>query len=228
MRLLALLLCVAALPVTSRAAERNKTTDRLDDASTLFGEIMSTPDKTIPQSLLNRSHCIVLVPGLKKGGFVVAGKYGRGFVTCRQESGQGWGPPAAVRIEGGSFGLQAGLSSTDLVLLVMNERGMKRLLSDKFTLGADASVAAGPVGRDTTAQTDPLMTAEILSWSRSHGVFAGISLDGSTLRSDLEVNTDLYHQPWTNQQILSSGAAPPPPAAKLLALLNKYSPRRAR
>ena len=207
------------------AAEETKTNERLNDAAALFKEIMSTPDKSIPQDLLNKSHCIVMVPGLKKGGFVIAAKYGRGFVTCRHASGQGWGAPGAVRIEGGSVGLQIGVSSTDLVLLVMNERGMKRLLTTKFTLGGDASVAAGPVGRDATAQTDALMTAEILSWSRSHGVFAGVSLDGSTLRNDIDVNTELYGKPWENRQILNSGLKPPAGAAKLIASLNKYSPR---
>ena len=111
------------------AAEETKTTDRVNDAAAMFSEIMGTPDKSIPQDLLNKSHCIILVPGLKKGGFVLAAKYGRGFVSCRNASGQGWGPPGAVRIEGGSFGLQIGVSSTDLVLLVMNQRGMKRLLT---------------------------------------------------------------------------------------------------
>jgi lipid-binding SYLF domain-containing protein len=210
---------------TMWAAEETKTTARLNDAAALFKEIMSTPDKSIPQDLLNKSHCIILVPGLKKGGFVIAAKYGRGFVTCRSASGQGWGAPGAVRVEGGSVGLQIGVSSTDLVLLVMNERGMKRLLTTKFTLGGDASVAAGPVGRDATAQTDALMTAEILSWSRSHGVFAGVSVDGSTLRNDIDVNTELYGKPWENRQILNSGLKPPAGAAKLIASLNKYSPR---
>ncbi|HXM41719.1 MAG TPA: lipid-binding SYLF domain-containing protein [Bryobacteraceae bacterium] len=208
-----------------RAAEETRTNERLDDAAALFKEVMSTPDKSIPQDLLNKSHCIVLVPGLKKGGLVVAAKWGRGFVACRNASGQGWGPPGAVRIEGGSVGFQIGLSSTDLVLLVMNERGMKRLLTTKFTLGGEASVAAGPVGRDATAQTDALMTAEILSWSRSHGVFAGVSLDGSTLRNDIDVNTELYGKPWENKQILNSGLQPPAAAARLIASLNKYSPR---
>ncbi len=163
MRTIALVLSVAGLcSMTYAADEKTKTNERLDDAAALFSEIMGTPDKSIPQDLLNKSHCIVLVPGLKKGGFVIAAKYGRGYVVCRT-AGVGWGPPGAVRIEGGSFGLQAGISSTDLVLLVMNDRGMKRLLTSKFTLGAEASVAAGPVGRNATAQTDAMMTAEILS-----------------------------------------------------------------
>lgn len=211
--------------MTWAAEEKDKTTERLNDAAALFSEIMGTPDKSIPQDLLNKSHCIILVPGLKKGGFVLAAKYGRGFVSCRAASGQGWGPPGAVRIEGGSFGLQIGVSSTDLVLLVMNEGGMRRLLTSKFTLGGEASVAAGPVGRDATAQTDALMTAEILSWSRSHGVFAGISLDGSTLRNDIDENEHMYGKRWENKEILHSGLRPPAAAARLIAALNKYSPR---
>src|ERR1700683_2795296 len=217
-------LCFMMCPATW-AAEETRTNERLNDAAALFNEVMGTPDKSIPQDLLNKSHCIVLVPGLKKGGFVVAAKWGRGFVTCRGASGQGWGAPGAVRIEGGSVGLQIGISSTDLVLLVMNERGMKRLLTTKFTLGGDVTVAAGPVGRNATAQTDALMTAEILSWSRSHGVFAGVSLDGSTLRNDINVNTEMYGKPWQNKEILSSGLKPPAGAGKLIAALNKYSPR---
>jgi lipid-binding SYLF domain-containing protein len=216
---------VAGLYSTMWAAEETRTRERLDDAAALFNEVMGTPDRSIPQDLLNKAHCIVLVPGLKKGGFVVAAKWGRGFVLCRGASGMGWGPPGAVRIEGGSVGLQIGVSSTDLVLLVMNDRGMTRLLSTKFTLGGEASVAAGPVGRDATAQTDAFMTAEILSWSRSHGVFAGVSLDGSTLRNDIDVNFEMYAQRYENRQILNSGLKPPPGAGKLIASLNKYSPR---
>jgi lipid-binding SYLF domain-containing protein len=225
MRTIVLTICLAGLWSAGWAAEETRTNERLNDSAALFNEVMRTPDKSIPQDLLNKSHCIVLVPGLKKGGFVVAAKWGRGFVTCRHTSGQGWGAPGGVRIEGGSVGLQIGVSSTDLVLLVMNERGMKRLLATKFTLGGEASVAAGPVGRDATAQTDALMTAEILSWSRSHGVFAGVSLDGSTLRNDIDVNAELYGQPWENKQILNSGLKPPAMAAGLIASLNKYSPR---
>ena len=225
MRIAALTMCITGLCSTMWAAEEPKTIDRLNDAAALFHEVMSTPDKSIPQDLLNKAHCIILVPGLKKGGFVVAAKYGRGVVTCRGASGQGWGAPGAVRVEGGSVGFQIGVSSTDLVMLVMNERGMKRLLTTKFTLGGDASVAAGPVGRDATAQTDALMTAEILSWSRSHGVFAGVSLDGSTLRNDIDVNLEMYGQRWENKEILNSGLKPPAAAAKLIGELNKYSPR---
>jgi SH3 domain-containing YSC84-like protein 1 len=221
-----LVVSLGCLPLLAKKDEKAKADERLDDAASLFSEIMATPDKSIPQSLLDKSSCIVLVPGLKKGAFVVGGKYGRGFALCRAMSGQGWGPPAAVDIEGGSFGLQVGYASSDVVLLIMNERGMRRLFSSKFTIGGEATAAAGPVGRDVTAQTDALLTAEILSWSRSRGLFGGVSLDGATLRSDINENQALYGQRWDNKQILSSGVQPPESAAKLLALLNKYSARQ--
>ncbi len=209
------------------ADDKSKTLERLDDSATLFTEIMGTPDKGIPQSLLDKAPCMVLVPGLKKGAFVIGAKYGRGFAVCRAAGGQGWGPPAAIRVEGGSFGFQIGGSSTDVVLLIMNERGMQHLSGSKFTLGGEATVAAGPVGRDTSAQTDATMHAEILSWSRSRGVFAGISLDGATLRNDLDENNSLYGQRWTSKQILGSGAAVPESAKKLIETLNRYSARKA-
>lgn len=222
--MLTLALAAACSPLLAKD-EKSKTDERLDDSASLFSEVMGTPDKAIPQSLLDKAYCIVLVPGLKKGGFVFAGKYGRGFALCRHGQATGWGPPAAIRIEGGSFGLQIGVSSSDVILLVMNERGMKRLTTSKFTIGGEATAAAGPVGRDATAQTDALLTAEILSWSRSRGLFAGISLDGSTLRNDIDENEAMYGQRWDNKQILTSGAKPPAAASKLLAELNKYSPR---
>jgi len=202
-----------------------KTAERLDDSASLFSEIMSTPDRAIPQDLLEKANCIVLVPDLKKAAFGVGGKYGRGFALCRAADGTGWGPPAAIRIEGGSIGLQIGISSTDVVMLIMNQRGMRRLSSSKFTIGADASAAAGPVGRSVSAQTDAFVSAEILSWSRSKGAFAGVSIDGATLRNDLDENEILYGQRWTSKQILGSGAKMPDAASKLIAVLNKYSPR---
>src|SRR5450755_185436 len=207
------------------ADQKTKTAERLDDSVSLFAEIMGTPDRSIPQDLLEKAHCIVLVPDLKKAAFGVGGKYGRGFAVCRAAEGQGWGPPAAIRIEGGSFGFQIGVSSSDVVMLVMNERGMQKLSSSKFTIGADATAAAGPVGRNATAQTDAYMSAEILSWSRSKGLFAGISLDGATLRNDIDENQALYGQRWTSKQILGSGAKMPEAASKLIAELNKYSMR---
>jgi lipid-binding SYLF domain-containing protein len=217
---------LAASPLAAKD-DQEKTSERFEDATALFSEIMGTPDKAIPQELLDKSSCIILVPGLKKGAFVFGGKYGRGFALCRNSGGQGWGPPAAIRIEGGSVGFQIGVSSSDVVLLVMNERGMKKLSTSKFTIGADATAAAGPVGRNATAQTDALMTAEILSWSRSRGLFAGISLDGATLRSDVDENKIMYGQRWTSKEILGSGAKTPAMAGKLLSELNKFSPRKA-
>jgi lipid-binding SYLF domain-containing protein len=224
MRLLIVFLSIALSCVPLSAAD--ETAERLDNAAALFTEIMDTPDSSIPQDLLEKAHCIVLVPGLKKVAFGFGGKYGRGFALCRAQSGTGWGAPAAVRVEGGSAGFQIGISSTDVVLLVMNERGMKRLTTSKFTIGADASAAAGPVGRSASAQTDALLTAEILSWSRSRGLFAGVSLGGATLRNDLDVNKAMYGQPWDNKHVLTSGVQPPAAAAKLIAALNKYSMKK--
>jgi len=161
--------------------------ERLSDANDILKEVMATPDKSIPRDLIAKAHCVVIVPGMKKAALVVGGNYGRGFAICRRGA-SGWGAPGAVRVEGGSFGFQIGASSTDVVMLVMNERGMRRLLEDKFTLGAEASVAAGPVGRTAAAQTDAELSADILSWSRSKGLFAGIALQAATLRNDVDEN----------------------------------------
>jgi lipid-binding SYLF domain-containing protein len=227
MRLLTLTLAIT-LGATLVVAEEDtrKTDERLNDAASLLSEIMTAPDRGLPQRVLDKASCVVLVPGMKKGAFMVGGKFGRGFSICRAANGQGWGPPAAIRIEGGSFGLQIGFSSSDVVLLVMNERGMKRLTEDKFTLGGEATAAAGPLGRDATAQTDAMMTAEILSWSRSKGLFAGASLDGATLRNDLDENRNMYGKAWTAREILGSGATPPAAAHKLLDVLAKFSPKK--
>src|ERR1700730_3092453 len=189
-------LCSCALLV--RAADTPQ--ERMTDAAQVFNEIMATPDKGIPEDLLEKAHCIVIVPGLKQAAFGVGGKFGRGYAICRRER-AGWGAPAAIWVEGGSFGFQIGASSTDVIMLVMNERGMRRLLEDKFTLGAEASVAAGPVGRQTTAQTDVQMSAEMLSWSRSKGLFAGIALTGATLRPDNETNQEMYGTKLTAKEI---------------------------
>jgi lipid-binding SYLF domain-containing protein len=200
--------------------------ERLHNAAVVFQEVMQAPDQSIPQELLDKSHCVVVIPSLKKGAFIFGGKYGRGFFSCRAKSGAGWSAPAAVRVEGGSFGLQIGGSETDVVMLVMNERGAERLLSSKFTLGGDASVAAGPVGRTATAETDAYMTAQILTWSRSRGVFAGVSLSGATLRQDLNTNKALYGKPYQNRDIVQGKLAPPAAAKEFLAALNKHSGRK--
>ena len=199
---------------------------RLNAAADAFKEVMDTPDKTIPQDLLNKAHCVVVIPGMKTGAFIVGGKYGKGFVACRKHDGVGWTAPAAVRVEGGSFGFQIGGTETDLFMLVMNDGGMKRLLTSKFTLGGDASAAAGPVGRETQAQTDAMMTAEILTWSRAKGLFAGVSLQGATLRPDDDWDKELYGHAISNREILTSGVAAPASAARFEADLNKYSSRR--
>lgn len=201
---------------------------RLDEAADVFSEIMTTPDKGIPEGLFEKAQCIVIVPGLKKGAFVVGADYGKGFLSCKKATGTGWSAPAAMRMEGGSLGFQIGGSETDVVLLVMNERGEKKLLSSKFTLGADAEVAAGPVGRSATAQTDVQMTAEILSWSRSRGVFAGVALKGATLRQDLDDNAALYGRKLESREIVEQTVQPPKDASKLMSLLEKYSSGRGK
>ena len=205
---------------------QSEQTKRLDAAAAVFSEIMQTPDKAIPQQLLDKSQCIVVVPGMKGGAFIVGAKYGKGFVSCRKKNGQGWSGPGAVRIEGGSVGFQIGGTETDVIMLVMNERGMQRLLASKFTVGGDASVAAGPVGRSADAQTDAYMNAEILSYSRSRGVFAGIALNGATLRPDQDENKSLYGRANDNKEIITKEMAPPKSAEILIALFNKYSGRK--
>ena len=190
--------------------------ERLSDATKVFDEIMATPDKGIPQDLLEKANCIVIVPGMKQAALGIGGKWGRGYTVCR-ENHRHWGGPAAIRVEGGSFGFQIGASNTDIVMLVMNDKGMRRLLEDKFTLGAEATVAAGPVGRQTAASTDAQLSAEILSWSRSKGLFAGIALHGATMRPDNDANTELYGKPVTNKEILSGGVTSPASASSLIS-----------
>ena len=219
----------ATLGLVPLTAADDETAKRLNDAAIVFSEVMGTPDKGIPQDLLEKAHCIVIVPDLKTAAFVVGGKYGKGYLSCRSASGAGWSAPGTVRIEGGSVGFQIGGSSTDLIMLIMSERGADKLLSSKFTLGAEGSVAAGPVGRTATAQTDAQMRAEILSWSRSQGLFAGLALEGATLRQDLDDNATLYGSALENREIVTKGVRTPEAAAKLVALLNQYSSReRAR
>jgi len=216
---------VAALSLMPLLAKDNEPAKRLDEASAVFSEVMAAPDKGIPQELLEKAHCIVIVPDLKTGAFIVGGKYGKGYMSCRNKSGTGWSAPGTVRIEGGSVGFQIGGSSTDLIMLVMSERGADKLLESKFTLGAEGSVAAGPVGRTATAQTDAQMHADILSWSRSQGLFAGLALEGATLRQDLDDNATLYGKKLENRDIVTKGIRVPKAAAKLIALLNRYSAR---
>jgi lipid-binding SYLF domain-containing protein len=222
MRKIALALSLSSAAFMLQAADT--AAERLSDSAKVFNEIMATPDKGIPQDLLEKANCAVIVPGMKQAGFIVGGKYGKGFAVCRKGgAGGGWGAPEAIRVEGGSFGFQIGASNTEVVMLVMNEKGMRRLTEDKFTLGAEATVAAGPVGRQSTAQTDAQLSAEILSWSRSKGLFAGIALTGATLRPDNDVNQELYGSKLTAKEILTGGTQPPPAAEPLLTALNHQS-----
>jgi lipid-binding SYLF domain-containing protein len=194
---------------------------RLGDAAGVVSELMDSGDRSIPRELMDKAHCIVVVPGLKGGAFLVGGKWGRGFVSCRNR--EGWSAPGAVRLEQGSFGFQIGGIDTDLVMLVMNDRGARRLVKSQFTLGSQTEAAAGPIGRSTTAQTDATMRAEILSWSRSRGVFAGIALSGATLRQDLDANEALYGKPYRNSQILFSNVPWPAAGSEFHSVLNRYA-----
>jgi lipid-binding SYLF domain-containing protein len=209
------------------AADREiKVDDRLDASAETLTDMMGASDKGLPQNLIDKARCVVVVPGMKKAGFIFGAKYGRGFAVCRRKGGVGWSAPAAVAVEGGSVGFQIGASETDIVLLVMNDGGMRRLLSDKFTLGGDASVAAGPVGRDLSAQTDAMMKAEMLSYSRARGLFAGISLEGATLRPDVETNHELYGHDVTNREILTGDFKTPAAAGRFEHALNRDSASR--
>ena len=220
MRLMVSLLML--LGAASPATARDTAAERLKNATVVFTEIMQAPDR-IPDDLLGKAHCLVIVPGVKQVGFVVGGKYGRGFISCRGTDGA-WGAPAALRIEGGSFGLQIGASETDLIMLLMDPRSKKGILSSKFTLGGAAEVAAGPVGRSGTAQTDATMNAKILSYSRSRGAFAGIALTGATLRQDLDENAEMYGKPLSTRDIVEGKVKQPDAAGEFLSTLSKYAP----
>jgi lipid-binding SYLF domain-containing protein len=217
-----LLLTLALAPLM---AKDNEPVKRLNEAAAVFSEIMAAPDKGIPEDMLANAHCIVIVPNMKTAAFLVGGKYGKGYLSCRNKNGVGWSAPGTVRIEGGSVGFQIGGSTTDLIMLVMNARGAEKLLQSKFTLGAEGSVAAGPVGRTATAQTDAQMHAEILSWSRSQGLFAGLALEGATLRQDLDDNANLYGKKLENKQIVQGNVRVPAAGMKLIGMLNRYSAR---
>jgi lipid-binding SYLF domain-containing protein len=213
----------AALALTPLLAADKESSKRLDESAAVFSEIMATPDKGIPQQMIENAHCIINVPALKTAAFLVGAKYGKGYLSCRNTGAEGWSAPATVRIEGGSVGFQIGSSETDLIMLAMNARGADKLLSSKFTLCVDGSIAAGAAGRTATAQTDAQMHAEILSWSRSQWIFAGVALEGATLRQDADSNAALYGKTIDNREIVTSGVAVPEAAEKLLGLLNRYS-----
>jgi SH3 domain-containing YSC84-like protein 1 len=194
--------------------------ERLKNAAAVVTEMAGAGDTGISPDFMKKARCVAVIPGVKKAALGFGGQYGRGYILCRRDA--GWSAPAAIRIEGGSVGLQIGGSSTDVILLVMNDRGMDHLLSSKFTVGADASVAAGPVGRQASAQTDVTLMAEILAWSRSRGAFAGISIQGSTLREDSDEDKALYGRTISNREIVAGTVAPPPAAAALISALEKY------
>jgi len=197
---------------------------RVDEAAKVFEEINATPDKGIPQDILEKAQCVGIVPGLKRAGFIVGAKYGKGVLVCRTSGGNGWTGPSTIRVEGGSVGFQIGAGETDLVFAIMNERGMQKLLDSKFTVGGDAAAMAGPVGRTAEAQTDAYMRAEILSWSRARGAFAGVSLTGSTMRPDDDDNRALYGKRVRHRDILTGKVKPPASADVLYSSLSKYMP----
>jgi lipid-binding SYLF domain-containing protein len=223
--LIAILAIAGTFSTAALAAEREaKVEDRLDAAADTLRDMMNASDHGIPQDLLDKSRCVVVIPGMKRAGFIVGAKFGRGFAECRHPG--GWSAPAAMRVEGGSVGFQIGASETDIVLLVMNDGGMKHLLADKFTIGGDATAAAGPLGREATAQTDAALHAEMLSYSRSRGLFAGISLDGATLRPDTDTDRDLYGHDITNREILTGDIKTPAAAGKFEHALMRDSASR--
>ena len=214
-------------PVVS-ASDQGKDEDRLRNSGTVLKEILDVPDN-IPQDLLDKADCVVVFPSVLKAAFIVGGSYGRGAMSCRRgENFRGpWGAPTMMALEGGSFGFQIGGEATDFVLLVMNERGANGILASKVKLGADASVAAGPVGRDTSAETDATLRAEILSYSRARGLFAGVSLEGSTIRPDNGDNGRVYGGEIRARRIVLSGTVPVPPAAeRLISTLDAKTPKR--
>ncbi len=218
-------LAMVALPLS--AAEEQKEADRLDNCGTVLKEILDIPDD-IPTDLLDKAECVIVIPSVLKAAFIIGGSYGKGAMTCRTgEHFTGpWSAPAMMRLEGGGIGFQLGGQATDFVILIMNPRGAKAILKSKVKIGADAAAAAGPKGRDAAAASDVTMRAEMLTYSRSRGLFAGISLEGSTLRQDNGANEKLYKANVTAEQIIRQGkVAVPPSGQQLVATLNKKSPK---
>jgi lipid-binding SYLF domain-containing protein len=209
-----------AIPLLAGKDDMDEHTKRIHEASVTLHEIMNAGDRSIPEDLLKRSQCVGVIPDLKRAGFILGGKYGKGVLICRTAN--GWSAPSTVRIEGGSIGLQIGAGETDMVFLVMNRGGEEKLMKDKFTVGADATVMAGPVGRAAQAQTDAAMKAEILAYSRSHGVFGGIALEGATLRPDNDDNAKIYGRSVTSREILHGEVQAPAAASGLYSELNRF------
>ena len=222
--LVAILAIAGCMGTAAFAAEREaKVDDRLDASADTLKDMMRAGDRGVPHDLLDKAHCVVVVPGMKKAGFIFGAKYGRGFAVCQHDG--NWGAPAGMIVEGGSFGFQIGASETDVILLVMNDGGMRHLLSDKFTLGGEATVAAGPIGRDLSAETDAMMNAEMLSYSRASGLFVGISLEGATLRPDGDTNRELYGRDSTNREILTGDFKAPAAAERFERALTRETVR---
>lgn len=211
--------CAIAVQIVPGVALAD-TPGRLSKATETITSLSNAPDKGIPADLLKKAECVVVIPSMKSGAFIVGGDYGRGFASCR--TAKGWSAPASIKVEAGSVGFQIGGSESEVVMLVMNKKGMDRLLKTQFTLGGDATIAAGPVGRTASAKTDAAMTAEILSYSRSRGVFAGVSLEGGTLREDDSANKDLYGKALDNRTILTGGVPAPEGAAAFLAAIKHF------
>ncbi len=221
--------CVA-LCVSSAAYAKSEIGDRVVAAAVVLKEVAEIPEKGIPTDLLNKSVCVAVIPSMKKGGFVFGVAYGKGVISCRTDNGEGpWSPPTMITIQGGSFGLQIGGQAVDLVLVIMNLSGLESLLDSKFTLGGDASVAAGPVGRDATAQTDAWLSAKILAYSRTRGLFGGITVRGSTVRQDRDANQVLYGKVISPREMLLHRSADIPKDAQIFVNeLTKVSPKRVK
>lgn len=227
MKKLWILIVAMAFVASVSYADNKKEVDRVENSGTVITEILNIPDN-IPQDLLDKAECVIVLPSVVKFAIGIGGSYGRGVMTCRSgEKFNGpWGAPSMIALEGGSFGLQLGGQATDFVLLLMNTRSAESVLTSKVKLGADAAASAGPKGRDASAATDATIRAEILSYSRSRGLFAGISLEGSTLRPDNDANRNLYGKELPAKDIVLKGVVPAPPSAtQLLATLNKRSPK---
>lgn len=214
-------LLILLLSVAAWAGDRSNEVDRVESAATVLDEIMAAPDKAIPERIIDQAKCIAVVPSMLKGGFVLGAAYGRGIASCRTE--KGWTAPAFFVLEGGSFGFQIGGQAVDVVMLIMNEHGMKSLLNSKFKLGADASVAAGPVGRQAEGSTDITMRAEILTYSRARGIFAGVTLNGSSVRQDRDSTRDFYGRMVNYRTLLQGGKDSPESAQPWIAALNRYA-----
>jgi SH3 domain-containing YSC84-like protein 1 len=220
-RILAVTTLVAIASLTAVASDREDDVNRTQKAAQVFKEIMNTPDQGIPSNLLESAKCITIIPGDKKFAFIFGGSYGRGLATCRTK--HGWSAPMFVAIDSGSVGYQIGGSSTDIVMLFMNDHALQSLMSDKFKLGADASVAAGPVGRNAAAGTDLKLNAEILSYSRSKGIFAGVSLDGAVMQADKSGDKAMYGDDVNRHEILDGKVAVPASARELVDELGGYA-----